>query len=387
MDELYEMASNMQRKLPHRSCPGGTTARESNGLESVQAGTVHLLSPIPGHPRNSARKEIRPEPAEPTQRGRTNRSAMAMANEEQAAFVRYRECGLRSDVSRSMAGTKGACALLCMPNTGCVALHREGFRHTAVSSPYGNRWDWIPGKRASCQVWINVEGVTWKDAQHDGNSHACGGQGAVDREERHRLHLPDNTRRTPVRHPPAPGMLERRAVPVAHRSRSPPDRVHRRPYRGIALAHLHAPGRPLVSPLAVPCLAQAARRCRGVLRAEDARPRGQVPGARPVASVRALGPPLPGFATGWARTWWPRSSVRDDPDRDLVEKRFDYAEAGIPEYWIVDPRDETITVLVLEGDAYVEQGAYARGDMATSPLLDGFAADVAAVFDAPESGA
>ena len=99
MDELYEMASNMQRKLPHRSCPGGTTARESNGLESVQAGTVHLLSPIPGHPRNSARKEIRPEPAEPTQRGRTNRSAMAMANEEQAAFVRYRECGLRSDVS------------------------------------------------------------------------------------------------------------------------------------------------------------------------------------------------------------------------------------------------------------------------------------------------
>ena len=77
----------------------------------------------------------------------------------------------------------------------------------------------------------------------------------------------------------------------------------------------------------------------------------------------------------------------DDPDRDLVEKRFDYAEAGVPEYWIVDPRDGTITVLVLEGDAYVEQGAYARGDMAMSSLLDGFTADVAAVFDAPESGA
>ena len=77
----------------------------------------------------------------------------------------------------------------------------------------------------------------------------------------------------------------------------------------------------------------------------------------------------------------------DDPDRDLVEKRADYAEAGIPEYWIVDPRDETITVLALEGEAYVDQGAYGRGDSAVSPLLDGFTADVDAVFDAPESGA
>ena len=77
----------------------------------------------------------------------------------------------------------------------------------------------------------------------------------------------------------------------------------------------------------------------------------------------------------------------DDPDRDLVEKRADYAEAGIPEYWIVDPRDETITVLVLDGESYMAYGAHARGDKAASPLLDGFAADVASVFDAPESGA
>ena len=77
----------------------------------------------------------------------------------------------------------------------------------------------------------------------------------------------------------------------------------------------------------------------------------------------------------------------DDPDRDLVEKRADYAEAGIPEYWIADPRDETIAVLVLAGDVYVEHGAFGRGGMATSPLLEGFAADVTAVFDAPESGA
>ena len=77
----------------------------------------------------------------------------------------------------------------------------------------------------------------------------------------------------------------------------------------------------------------------------------------------------------------------DDPDRDLVEKRADYAEAGISEYWIADPRDATITVLALRGDAYVEHGSFARGSSATSPLLKGFAADVAAVFDAPQLGA
>ena len=77
----------------------------------------------------------------------------------------------------------------------------------------------------------------------------------------------------------------------------------------------------------------------------------------------------------------------DDPQRDLVEKRTDYAEAGIPEYWIVDPRDETITVLTLKGEAYVEHDVHARGDLAASVLLEGFTVDTAAAFDAPESGA
>ena len=37
------------------------------------------------------------------------------------------------------------------------------------------------------------------------------------------------------------------------------------------------------------------------------------------------------------------------PDRDLVDKRADYAEAGVPEYWIVNPSGETMTVLALGG--------------------------------------
>ena len=39
----------------------------------------------------------------------------------------------------------------------------------------------------------------------------------------------------------------------------------------------------------------------------------------------------------------------DDPERDFVQKRGDYAEAGIPEYWIVEPGTESITVLTLSG--------------------------------------
>ena len=77
----------------------------------------------------------------------------------------------------------------------------------------------------------------------------------------------------------------------------------------------------------------------------------------------------------------------DDPARDLVEKRADYAEAGIPEYWIADPRDETIRVLTLQDGTYLEHGTFARGATATSPLLVAFAADVSAVFDAPAAGA
>ena len=72
----------------------------------------------------------------------------------------------------------------------------------------------------------------------------------------------------------------------------------------------------------------------------------------------------------------------DKPKRDLVDKRRDYAEARIPEYWIVDPRTETVTVLVLQGEAYVEHGVFRRGAQATSVLLDGLTVDVSAVFDA-----
>jgi len=70
------------------------------------------------------------------------------------------------------------------------------------------------------------------------------------------------------------------------------------------------------------------------------------------------------------------------PQRDTEEKPRDYAEAGIPEYWIVNPLDDTITVLTLSGNAYAEHGVFRRGDAASSRLLTDFTVDVAATFDA-----
>jgi Uma2 family endonuclease len=72
----------------------------------------------------------------------------------------------------------------------------------------------------------------------------------------------------------------------------------------------------------------------------------------------------------------------DNPERDTDEKPLDYAATGIPEYWIVNPLKSTISVLVLEGDGYVEYGVFHRGEQATSKLLDGFTISVDDVLDA-----
>jgi Uma2 family endonuclease len=72
----------------------------------------------------------------------------------------------------------------------------------------------------------------------------------------------------------------------------------------------------------------------------------------------------------------------EKPERDLVDKRGDYAEGRVPEYWIVNPQTETITVLRLRDDIYEEAGIYRRGESAASTILPGFSVAVAAVFDA-----
>lgn len=66
----------------------------------------------------------------------------------------------------------------------------------------------------------------------------------------------------------------------------------------------------------------------------------------------------------------------DEPNRDYVTKRAEYAAAGVPEYWIIDKDERRVVVLRLEAGRYVEHGRFGPGGRATSHRLPGFAVAV-----------
>lgn len=78
------------------------------------------------------------------------------------------------------------------------------------------------------------------------------------------------------------------------------------------------------------------------------------------------------------------SEGEESRERDLIQKRLDYARAGIPEYWIVDPQERSITVLTLDSGAYREHGTFRGGSQASSAFLPGFSVSVDAAFAAGE---
>ena len=58
--------------------------------------------------------------------------------------------------------------------------------------------------------------------------------------------------------------------------------------------------------------------------------------------------------------------------RDYVSKRSDYARGGVQEYWIIDPFERTVTVLVLNDGDYDEAGVFRSGEIARGAFLPSF---------------
>ena len=65
---------------------------------------------------------------------------------------------------------------------------------------------------------------------------------------------------------------------------------------------------------------------------------------------------------------------------DRSTKLSVYREAGVPEFWLVDPRTRTIQVLTLDGEEYVQRELRGAGETVGSPALAGLRLDVSSIF-------
>lgn len=69
--------------------------------------------------------------------------------------------------------------------------------------------------------------------------------------------------------------------------------------------------------------------------------------------------------------------------RDMETKKHLYSKFGVREYWIVDPEQETITLLVFEKNQLVVKQVYPKGSHLESPVLSGFRLDTGELFSPP----
>ena len=60
------------------------------------------------------------------------------------------------------------------------------------------------------------------------------------------------------------------------------------------------------------------------------------------------------------------SPGEENQERDYTDKRSQYQDRGIPEYWLIDPSQQIITVLQLEGNVYKKVGVLRGNDLIIS---------------------
>lgn len=75
--------------------------------------------------------------------------------------------------------------------------------------------------------------------------------------------------------------------------------------------------------------------------------------------------------------------LSSDANRDLVRKRRWYAEAGVLEYWPIDPIRNTLTALELAEGEYRERAVLTAEDTLTTPLFPEFSLPLAQLFNHP----
>lgn len=78
------------------------------------------------------------------------------------------------------------------------------------------------------------------------------------------------------------------------------------------------------------------------------------------------------------------SPGKKNRDRDLLEKRKQYAERGIPEYWLIDPEKQSITVLRLVEGQYCLHGAFQGNAEINSPTFGALALTAEQILKAGE---
>ncbi len=67
--------------------------------------------------------------------------------------------------------------------------------------------------------------------------------------------------------------------------------------------------------------------------------------------------------------------------KELKYKHEVYEEAGVKEYWIVDPREKAVQIYLLTNEKLLASGYLYSEDKVTSPLLPGFILDLSVIFN------